>query len=138
MYEENSVVVLAGLKKDARRRLPPLQLTFVEDAVQVAPDKVSERYSVNLTARWSNDADVLQGMDAALKLGCTEYFECSSLSSCEGIDGLFDYIVQSGVEVQKNRNKMMSRFRFERTVDKGMTKIAEGVRSIFTFHGSST
>lgn len=117
MYEENSVVVLAGLKKDARRRLPPLQLTFVEDVVQVTPDK---------------------GMDAALKLGCTEYFECSSLSSCEGIDDLFDYIVQSGVEVQKARNKTMSRFRFERTVDKGMTKIAEGVRSIFTFHGSST
>ncbi|CAK7219415.1 hypothetical protein SCUCBS95973_003814 [Sporothrix curviconia] len=117
MYEENSIVVLAGLKKDARRRLPPLQLTFVEDAVQVTPDK--------------------QGKEAARKLGCTDYFECSSLSSCEGVDDLFDYVVQSGVELQKIRNKTMSRFRFERSVDKGMTKIAEGVRSLFTFHGSA-
>ncbi|ERS95842.1 hypothetical protein HMPREF1624_07919 [Sporothrix schenckii ATCC 58251] len=116
MYEENSVLVLAGLKKDARRRLPPLQLTFVEDAVQVTPEK---------------------GMDAALKLGCTEYFECSSLASCEGIDDLYDYIARAGVEVQKIRSKTISRFRFERTVDKGMAKIAEGVRSIFTFNGSS-
>ncbi|CAK7198010.1 hypothetical protein SEUCBS139899_000666 [Sporothrix eucalyptigena] len=116
IYEENSVVILAGLKKDARRRLPPLQLTFMEDSVQVSPDK---------------------GKEAARKLGCADYFECSSLSSCEGIDDLFDYVVQSGVEFQKNRNKTMSRFRFERSVDKGMTKIAEGVRSLFTFHGSA-
>ncbi|CAK7215904.1 hypothetical protein SBRCBS47491_002637 [Sporothrix bragantina] len=116
MYEENSIVVLAGLKKDARRRLPPLQLTFMEDAVQVTEDK---------------------GKEAARKLGCTDYFECSSLSSCEGIDELFNYVVHSGVELQKIRNKTMSRFRFERSVDKGMTKIAEGVRSLFTFHGSN-
>lgn len=68
-------------------------------------------------------------------MGCEDYFECSSLSSCEGVDELFDYIVQSGVEFQKNRNKTMNRFRFERSVDKGMAKIAEGVRSLFTFHG---
>ncbi|CAK7268655.1 hypothetical protein SEPCBS57363_003205 [Sporothrix epigloea] len=116
MYEENSVVVLAGLKKDARRRLPPLQLTFVEDAVQVTQDK---------------------GKEAAKQLGCTGYFECSSLSSCEGIDSFFEHVVHSGVELQKNRSKTMSRFRFERSVDKGMTRIAEGVRSIFTFRGSA-
>ncbi|CAK7272743.1 hypothetical protein SEPCBS119000_005284 [Sporothrix epigloea] len=116
MYEENSVVILAGLKKDARRRLPPLKLTFVEDVVQVTQDK---------------------GKEAAKKLRCNDYFECSSLSSCEGIDDLFGYIIQSGVELQKQRSKTMSRFRFERSVDKGMTKIAEGVRSIFTFRSSA-
>ena len=51
MYEENSVVVLAGLKKDARRRLPPLQLTFVEDVVQVAPDKVSKYWPLTSKVR---------------------------------------------------------------------------------------
>ncbi|EPE07723.1 rho family gtpase 3 [Ophiostoma piceae UAMH 11346] len=116
MYEENSTVIMAGLKKDARHRLPPLQLSFMEQPVQV------ERETAN---------------DVAMKLGCANYFECSSLSSCDGVDGLFDFVVQSGVDLQRARNKTMARFRFERSVDKGMTKIAEGVRSLFTFHGSS-
>ena len=71
-----------------------------------------------------------------MKLGCSNYFECSSLSACDGVDDLFDYVVQSGVDLQRARNKTMARFRFERSVDKGMAKIAEGVRSLFTFHGS--
>ena len=83
------------------------------------------------------DPNTQQGKAAARKMGCADYFECSSLASCEGVDDLFDYIVHSGVDFQKNRNKTMARFRFERTVDKGMTKIAEGVRSLFTFHGSA-
>jgi hypothetical protein len=54
MYEENSVVVLAGLKKDVRRRLPLLQLTFVEDAVQVTPDKVREQHLSTSMVKWNH------------------------------------------------------------------------------------
>ena len=44
MYEENSTVIVAGLKKDARRRLPPLQLSFMEEPVQVERETVCITY----------------------------------------------------------------------------------------------
>ncbi|OAA57642.1 Ras family GTP-binding protein rho1p [Niveomyces insectorum RCEF 264] len=116
IYEENSVVVLAGLRKDSRRRLPPLQLAFSNEPTQVAAD---------------------DGKEAAKILRCANYFECSSLGSCEGVDDLFDFIVHSGVQLQKTREQKMSRFRFEESVDKGMAKIADGVRSLFLFRGNA-
>ncbi len=127
--------MLAGLKKDARHRLPPLQLSFVEEPAQVDAEAVRiKRFDPQSL---NSPLTCLQAKMAAMAMRCSNYFECSSLSSCEGVDDLFDYIVHSGVDLQRSRNKTMSRFRFERSVDKGMTKIAEGVRSLFTFHGSS-
>ncbi|EFX06331.1 Ras family GTP-binding protein rho1p [Grosmannia clavigera kw1407] len=116
MYEENAVVVLAGLKMDARHRLPPLHMSLDdEDAVPVS---------------------VAEGEEAAAKMRCNGYFECSSLGSCEGMDALFDYVLRSGVDLQKFRDKKMARFRLEHSVDKGMAKIADGVRSLFLFQNS--
>lgn len=116
MYEENSVVILAGLKKDARHRLPPLHLTYVEDTAQVSTE---------------------EGQEAAARLYCHDYFECSSLGPCDGMDDFFEYIVRSGVELHRMRDKKMARFRLEHSVDKGMSRIADGVRSLFLFPGSS-
>lgn len=69
-------------------------------------------------------------------MSCNGYFECSSLGSCDGMDDLFDYIVRSGVDLQKSRDKKMARFRLEHSVDKSMAKIADGVRSLFLFQGN--